>query len=100
MVCRFLLYGTVNQFHVYIYPLFFGFPSHLSHHRALAELLCYTEGSHYVSILCEVSTVYICQSQFHFLSCVLLRTDILGIKQKLEIDLGPFGLKKIKHNFL
>ena len=44
--------------------------------------------------------MYICQSQFHFLSCVHLRTDILGIKEKLEIDLGPFGIKKIKHNFL
>ena len=30
----------------YIYPLFFGFPSHLGHHRALKSSLCYTVSSH------------------------------------------------------
>ena len=34
MLCWFLLYCKVNQPHVYIYPLFFGFPSYLGHHRA------------------------------------------------------------------
>ena len=28
----------MNQLYVYIYPLFFGFPSHLGHHRAGVEL--------------------------------------------------------------
>ena len=39
-----------------IYPLFFGFLSHLGHHRALS----YTAGSHLLYILYIV--VYICQS--------------------------------------
>ena len=41
--CWFLLYSKVNQLHVYIYPLFFGFPSHLCHHKARVEfpVLCY-----------------------------------------------------------
>ena len=34
MLCEFLLYSKVNQLYIYMYPLFFGFPSHLGHHRA------------------------------------------------------------------
>ena len=30
----------MNQPHVYIYPLFLGFPSHLGHHRALSTVSC------------------------------------------------------------
>ena len=37
MFNRFLLYRKVNQ--QYIHPLFFGFPSHLDHHRALSRFL-------------------------------------------------------------
>ena len=40
MFCQFLLYSKVNQLYVYIYPLFFGFPSHLGHHRALSRAPC------------------------------------------------------------
>ena len=36
----FLLYSKVNQSYVYIYPLFFRFPSHLGHHRALSRVPC------------------------------------------------------------
>ena len=36
MLGWFLPYSEVNQLHVYIYPLFFGFPAHLGHHRALS----------------------------------------------------------------
>ena len=61
-LCQFLLYSKANQLYVYIYPLFFGFPSHLGHHRALSSSLCYTVGSHQLSILYIVSIVYICQS--------------------------------------
>ena len=39
MLCYFLLY-RVNQSHVYMCPLFFGFPSHLGHHRALSRVPC------------------------------------------------------------
>ena len=30
----------VNQLHICIYPLFFGFPSHLGHHGALSRVPC------------------------------------------------------------
>ena len=40
LLCHFLLYSKVNQLYVYIYPLFFGFPSHLDHHRALSRVPC------------------------------------------------------------
>ena len=36
MLCYFLLYSKVSQLHIYIYPFFLGFPSHLGHHRALS----------------------------------------------------------------
>ena len=33
-----LLYSRVNQLYVYIYPFFFGSPSHLAHHRAFTRV--------------------------------------------------------------
>ena len=39
----FLLYSKVNWLHVYIYTLFFGFPSHLGHHRELSRVPCATQ---------------------------------------------------------
>ena len=45
MLCSFLVYKKVNQTCVCIHPLFFGFPSHLGHHRALSSLCC-TGSSH------------------------------------------------------
>ena len=38
LLCQFLLYCKVNQPCVYMYPLSFGFPSHLGHHRTLSSL--------------------------------------------------------------
>ena len=38
--CQFLLCSEVNELYVYIYPLLFGFPSHLGHHRALSRVPC------------------------------------------------------------
>ena len=35
MLCQFPLYSKVSHLYVYLYPLFFGFPSHLGRHRAL-----------------------------------------------------------------
>ena len=40
ILCQFILYSKVNQLCVYIYPLFFGFPSHLGYHRALSRVPC------------------------------------------------------------
>ena len=39
MLYQFLLYSKLNQFYVYIYALFFRFPSHLGHHRSLSRVL-------------------------------------------------------------
>ena len=44
-----------------IQSLIFGFPSHLSHHRALSSFLCYTVGFHWLSMLYIVA--YTCRSQ-------------------------------------
>ena len=35
-----MLYSKVNQLYIYIYPLFFEFPSQLGHHRALCIVPC------------------------------------------------------------
>ena len=40
MLCLFLLYSRLNQFYVCIHPLFFRFPSHSGHHRALSKVPC------------------------------------------------------------
>ena len=40
VLCPFLLCSKVNQLSIYIYPFFFGFPSHLGHHRALSRVPC------------------------------------------------------------
>ena len=40
MLCWFLWYSTVNQLYVYICLFFFGFPSHLDHHRTLIRVPC------------------------------------------------------------
>ena len=34
----FLMHSKVNQLHIYIYPLFFGFLFHLGHHGALSRV--------------------------------------------------------------
>lgn len=36
--CQFLLYSKLNQLH--LYPIFFGFPSHLDYHRAPSRISC------------------------------------------------------------
>ena len=40
--------------YMYTYALFFGFPSHLGHHRALSTVLCATQ-----KVLKELSSLYI-----------------------------------------
>ena len=43
IMCQFLLYSKVNQvnqLHLYICPLFFEYPSHLGHHRAMNRVFC------------------------------------------------------------
>ena len=40
MLCYLLLHSEMNQPYIYIYPLPFGFPSHLGHHSALSRVPC------------------------------------------------------------
>ena len=40
LLCHILLYSKVSQPYVYIYPFFFGFPSHLGHYRAPSRVPC------------------------------------------------------------
>ena len=55
ILCQLLLYSKLNQLYLYIYPLFFGFPSHLSHYRALSRVPCAIQ---YVLISCLFYTWY------------------------------------------
>ena len=41
----------MNPLYIYIYPLFFGFPSHLGNHRGSSNSLCHTIGSHLLFIV-------------------------------------------------
>ena len=50
LLCQLLLYDKVNQPYIYVYPLFFGLPSHLGHHKAPSRHLCAT-GSRQLSTL-------------------------------------------------
>ena len=40
-LCWFQVYSKVNLLHIYIYPLFFRFFSHVGHYRVLNSFLCY-----------------------------------------------------------
>ena len=40
ILCQFLLYKKENQLYIYICPLFFGFTSHLGHHKVLSRVPC------------------------------------------------------------
>ena len=40
MLCQFQLHIKVNHLYIHIQPLFFGFPSHLDHHRAVNRVPC------------------------------------------------------------
>ena len=60
MLCQLLLYDKVNQLSVYIYPLFFGFPSHSGHHRALRRVPWATQRSSLViSFIHSINSVYV-----------------------------------------
>ena len=61
MLCQFLPYSKINQLYVYIYPLVFGFPSDLGHHRALSRVSSAIQQIQFSSLYI---VVYICQSQF------------------------------------
>ena len=69
MLYQFLLHSKVNQLYVYLYPLLFGFPSHLGHHRnhkALSRVPCaiwqvLIIQVKQLSISYIVSIVYTCQ---------------------------------------
>ena len=43
MLCQFLLYNKMNQLQVYIYLLFFRFPSYTGHHREFSRVSCATQ---------------------------------------------------------
>ena len=60
MLCLFLLYSKVNQFSIYMYPLFFRFSSHIGHYRVLSRVPCAIQEVLTSYLFCMV---YICQSQ-------------------------------------
>ena len=83
MWCQFLLYNKVSQSYIYIYPLPFGFPPHLGHHRVLGRIPCFTVSSHQLSILF-----------IHSSMCIYLYTDIdismsVPISQLIPLPFPP-----------
>ena len=71
MVCQFLLYNTVNQLYIYIYPhissLFVSLPPSLSHPSRWSQStklisLCYVVASHQLAILHLVVKISPCLS--------------------------------------
>ena len=56
MLCQFLLYSKVHQLYVYIYSLFFGFPSRLSYCRTF--LVLYSRLSLVIYFIHSISSVY------------------------------------------
>ena len=65
-VCQFQVYSKVNQLHIYIYPFFFRFLSHVGHYRVLSRVPVLLVGCYQLAILYIV--VSICQSQSYNLS--------------------------------
>ena len=60
MLCWFLLHSKLNQLYIYIYVLFFRFPSHLGHHRALSGVPCANSRfSLVIYVIHSIDTVYI-----------------------------------------
>ena len=81
--CFTVLYSEMIQLHVYIYPLYFGFPSHLGYQRALSRIPCYTVGSHWLPILYKVSILCIYRFQspnsFHYPTFLPLMSIICSV---------------------
>ena len=72
-----LLYSKVNQLYKNLYPLFFGFPSHLCHHRALSKQfpVLYSRSSlviYFIHSINSVCVVFVAKSYltlFHPVDC-------------------------------
>ena len=63
MLCQLLLYGKVNQLHIFSL-VWISFPFRFTEHTVEFPVLCSTVGSHYLSVLYIILMVHICQSQF------------------------------------
>ena len=81
-MCQFLLYSRVNQLYVDIHPLFFGFPSHLGHHRALSRIPCVIQQV-LISYLFYTSSVYMSIPNSHFIPLPPAPLGIHTLKKKL-----------------
>ena len=49
----------MNQLYVYMYPLFFGFPSHVGHHRAISRVSCALQQVLISSLFCTYSCIHV-----------------------------------------
>ena len=63
LLCPFLLYSKVSQPYIYMYSLFFEFPSHLSHLRAWSRVPCAIQ-----SVLIVQSSMYMSKNKIQ--SCL------------------------------
>ena len=86
--------STVKWLYIYIYLLFFGFPSHLGNHRAYSSSLCHTIDSRLIFIVYIASILYI--GKFNFPIPPTLLSTLISIPlfstlfwKKESLDLCP-----------
>ena len=87
MLCYFLLYCKLHQPYIYMYPLFFEFPSHLSHHRALSSTCCtYSRFSLVVDFIHNVNSVPMSILISQFTGVLFLNSPVLlsGVQSALH----------------
>ena len=85
----------MNQLYVYIYPLFFGFPSHLGHHRALSGVPCAIQQvliSYLFSFHHFVMSLFIPDNfPFFALNSTLSDTNVIGHSSFLSLSRCVFA---------
>ena len=84
MLYVFLLYRKMNQLYLFIYPLLFGFPSHLGQHSALSSSLPYSWFSFVVYFIHSINSIYVSISVSQFLPTSPLVLSVLHVSVSIS----------------
>ena len=101
----FPLYTKMNQPYMYVYPLPFGFPSHLSHHSALSRVPWAIQ-SVPISYLFSIGNVHLSISAFPFIPPCLgihafvLHVSISGLQMRSSNRLVPNRKRSMSRLFI